>query len=126
RLTVTPLTATPEAHAVRATSTDSTSPFRQRLLDALAAAIAADGYRNTTVADIVRRARTSRRTFYQHFADKEGCFVALLDNANTDMINRISSAVDPGAPWRTQVAQAVHAWSAAANAGPALTLTTLR
>ena len=49
--------------------------FRRRLLDGLAESIVAIGYRNTTVADIVRLARTSRRTFYEHFASKEECFV---------------------------------------------------
>ncbi len=71
--------------------------FRQRLLDGLASAIEADGYRNTTVADIVRGARTSRRTFYEHFDSKEACFVALLTDANAKMIREISAAVDPGA-----------------------------
>ncbi|NED69515.1 helix-turn-helix transcriptional regulator, partial [Streptomyces sp. SID10244] len=28
------------------------------------------GYRATTVADVVRVARTSRRSFYQEFSDK--------------------------------------------------------
>lgn len=126
QFTVTPMTTTPDERDVPATSTDFANSFRERLLDALAAAIAADGYRHTTVAEIVRRARTSRRTFYQHFADKEACFVALLNNANTDMIDQISAAVDPCAPWRTQVAQAVHAWIATAQAAPALTLSWIR
>jgi AcrR family transcriptional regulator len=34
-------------------------PFRRRLLDGLAASIEERGYRDTTVADIVRHARTS-------------------------------------------------------------------
>ena len=43
---------------------DAASPFRRRLLDGLAASISERGYRDTTVADIVRHARTSKRTFY--------------------------------------------------------------
>ena len=99
---------------------------RQRLLDALAASIAADGYRNTTVADIVRRAHTSRRTFYEHFADKEACFVALLTAANNEMIRQISAAVDPGAPRETQIRQAVKTWIACAESEPAITLSWIR
>jgi len=34
------------------------------------------GYSETTIADVVRVARTSRSAFYEHFADKEACFVA--------------------------------------------------
>ena len=81
--------------------------FRQRLLDALEESIAEDGYPKTTVADIVRRARTSRRTFYEHFDSREACFVALLSDANADQIRQISEAVDPSAPWQKQVRQAI-------------------
>ncbi len=100
--------------------------FRQRLLDALEASIAQDGYAKTTVADIVRRARTSRRTFYEHFASREACFVALLSDASADQIRQISDAVDPSAPWQKQVRQAVEAWIASAEARPALMLSWIR
>lgn len=99
---------------------------RERLLDGLAAAIAEDGYRNTTVADIVRRARTSRRTFYEHFADKEACLIALHTDANAAMVRQISEAVDPRAPWQTQVRQAIEAWIACAESRPATMLSWIR
>ena len=60
---------------------DDQRSFRQRLLDALEESIAEDGYPNTTVGDVVRRARTSRRTFYEHFSSREACFVALIADA---------------------------------------------
>jgi AcrR family transcriptional regulator len=100
--------------------------FRQRLLDGLAAAIEAEGYRNTTVADVVRAARTSRRTFYEHFDGKEACFVALLTDANRDMIREISAAVDQRTRWTTQVRQAVEAWIACTESRPAITLSWIR
>jgi AcrR family transcriptional regulator len=111
---------------VTAVNTVETTSFRQRLLDGLAESIAEDGYRSTTVAGIVRRARTSRRTFYEHFAGKEACFVALLTDANAEMIRQISAAVDPKAPWAKQVRQAVEAWIACAEASPAITLSWIR
>lgn len=86
------------------------SNFRQRLLDALEASIAEGGYARTTVADIVRRARTSRRTFYEHFDSREACLVALLTDANAEQVRQISAAVDANAPWRHQVRQAIEAW----------------
>lgn len=49
------------------------------------------GYRDTTVADIVRVARTSRRSFYQEFADKQSCFFALLTVTNEFMIAEIAT-----------------------------------
>lgn len=117
---------TPAADTPAADTPDSASPFRQRLLDALAESIAEQGYRVTTVADIVRRARTSRRTFYEHFADKEACFIALLTDANADVIQRISEAVDPDAPPEAQIQQAITAWIETADSRPALTLSWIR
>jgi AcrR family transcriptional regulator len=103
-----------------------TRRFRQRLLDGLAASITEAGFRETTVADVVRRARTSRRTFYEHFSGKEECFIALLADANRDMIRQISEAVDPAAPWAEQVRQAIEAWIACAESEPAITLSWIR
>ena len=105
---------------------DGLRTFRQRLLDGLRASIAADGYRTTTVADIVRRAHTSRRTFYAHFASKEACFVALLTDANATMVRQVAAAVDQHAPWQSQVRQAIDAWIAGVESDPALMLSWIR
>jgi AcrR family transcriptional regulator len=109
-----------------APANDDPGGFRRRLLDGLAASIVEDGYRETTVADIVRRARTSRRTFYEHFAGKEECFVALLAAVNDEMLRRIPAAVDPNSPWQDQVRQAIEAWIGFAESQPAITLSWIR
>ena len=111
--------------AVRAADEDK-SNFRQRLLDALEASIAEDGYARTTVADIVRRARTSRRTFYEYFDSREACFVALLTDANADQVRQIAAAVDPQAPWRNQVRQAIEAWISSGESRSPLMLSWIR
>ncbi|MEU7907185.1 TetR/AcrR family transcriptional regulator [Actinoplanes sp. NPDC049118] len=113
-------------HRTSAATPDDAGDYRRRLLDGLAGSIVDVGYRNTTVADIVRRARTSRRTFYAHFPDREACYVALLDDANSQMIEQISAAVDPAAPWTGQVRQAVEAWIASAESRPEITLSWIR
>lgn len=113
-------------HPVSTTTPDDGGGFRQRLLDGLAASIAEHGYRNTTVAGIVRHARTSRRTFYEHFADKEAAFVALITETNAELIRWISAAVDPHAPWEHQVRQAIETWIERAEAAPAITLSWIR
>jgi AcrR family transcriptional regulator len=100
--------------------------FRQRLFDALEESIAEDGYAKTTIADVVRRARTSRRTFYEHFTSKDECFVALLAEANAEQVRHITAAVDPAAPWDAQVRQAIEAWIAAVESRPALMLSWIR
>ena len=84
--------------AAKTAKVSDQTAFRQRLLDALEESIAEDGFPQTTVADIVRRARPSRRTFYEHFDSREACFVALLTDANAEQVRQISAAVDAGAP----------------------------
>jgi len=105
---------------------DDRGDFRQRLLDALEASIAEDGYPRTTVADIVRRAKTSRRTFYEHFDGREACFVELLTAANAEQVRQISAAVDANAPWRSQVRQAVEAWISSGESRAPLMLSWIR
>jgi AcrR family transcriptional regulator len=48
---------------------------RERLLRAMGSCVSKQGYTETTIADLVRVARTSRSVFYKHFADKEDCFL---------------------------------------------------
>jgi AcrR family transcriptional regulator len=109
-----------------AASTDPPAEFRRRLLEGMAAAIRERGFRDTTVADVVRLARTSRRTFYEHFTGKQDCYMALLRESNAGMISAIASAVDPHAPWDVQVQQAIGAWIGASESEPAITLSWIR
>lgn len=80
---------------------------RERLLAALAESIRERGLRATQIADIVRAARTSRRTFYECFADKESCFVELVRQTTTELLDAIETSIDPAAPWPEQVDQAI-------------------
>src|ERR1700716_2277521 len=77
---------------------------RERLLRAVIAAVAATGFSEVTVADIVRRARVSKAAFYAHFADKEDCFLAATREGGHLMITRVRAAargMPPGAPAET-------------------------
>ena len=53
---------------------------RQRMLHAMADAVAEKGYVKTSVADVLVRAGVSRATFYTQFADKEDCFRASYES----------------------------------------------
>jgi AcrR family transcriptional regulator len=99
---------------------------RQRLLEALADAIRERGLRGTQIADIVRRARTSRRTFYECFDDKESCFVELVREATTQMIATIEQSVDVTAPWDVQIDRAIDIYIQALAEDPAMTATISR
>jgi AcrR family transcriptional regulator len=54
---------------------------RQRLLRAAAGEFAERGYAGTSSESISRRAGMSKATFYEHFANKEECILALFDRA---------------------------------------------
>jgi len=101
-------------------------PFRRRLLDGLAASIGERGYRASTVADIVRHARTSKRTFYGQFPSKEQCFLELLHADVENLAQEIRDAVNPDADWQAQIRQAVEAYVGHIEARPAITLSWIR
>lgn len=100
--------------------------FRGRLLDGLAQSIVERGYRETTVADVVRIAKTSKRTFYDQFASKEECFIELLRANNEDLIVTIRGSVDPEAQWDEQVRGAAGAYVDHIASRPAITLSWIR
>jgi AcrR family transcriptional regulator len=112
--------------AVFAAPTSEPDPFRLRLLDGLATSIGERGYRASTVAHVVRHARTSKRTFYDQFASKEECFLELL-RTDTEMLGEsIAAAVDPDADWHQQIRQAVEAYVGYIESRPAVTLSWIR
>jgi AcrR family transcriptional regulator len=81
-----------------------------RLLQGMAHAVAAKGYAETTIADIVREAAVSRRTFYEHFSTKTECLIALYETASRLALQAVSEAFDPVQPWHAQVEQAMTAY----------------
>lgn len=97
-----------------------------RLLDGLAISIAERGYRETTVADVVRHAKTSKRTFYEQFATKDACLIELLRRNNVELIAKINATVDGEADWQSQIRDAVGAYIAHIDARPAITLCWIR
>jgi AcrR family transcriptional regulator len=105
---------------------DASSAFRDRLLDGLAASIGERGYRDTTVADIVRHARTSKRTFYEQFGSKEECLIEVLRRNNENLIANIRAATDPEADWQEQIGQASVAYVDHIASRPAITLSWIR
>lgn len=94
---------------------------RGRLVDAMAEVVAEKGYAATTVADVVERAGVSRRTFYEQFADKEGCFLAAYDVGLAAVLGRIRDAVEtaPAPGWRELARSGVEAFLALLAAEPA-------
>ncbi|WP_370876710.1 TetR/AcrR family transcriptional regulator [Amycolatopsis thermophila] len=92
----------------------------------MAGALRERDYHEVTIADVVNHARTSKRTFYEQFASKQECFVALLRETNARMVRDIAAAVTREAPWQVQARQAVEALIASMESDPALCLSWLR
>jgi AcrR family transcriptional regulator len=72
---------------------------RERLIAGIAEAIAENGYARTTIAHVTRHAAVSRRTFYEHFADKDECFVAAYDAAMAELRKRVALAFEEESDW---------------------------
>lgn len=52
---------------------------RERVLAAMRELVAGRGFQDVPVAEVISRAGVSRKTFYELYASKEECFVALYD-----------------------------------------------
>jgi AcrR family transcriptional regulator len=72
---------------------------RDRLLRGMAAAVAARGYAGTRIADVTAIAGVSRRTFYEHFANKEDCFLAAFAFGADLLVARVRAAYEPPGAW---------------------------
>jgi AcrR family transcriptional regulator len=66
---------------------------RQRLIAAMTAACARDGYRDATVAEAIAIAGVSRATFYEYFADKDDCFLAAQSAQRDGLQSHVEAAV---------------------------------
>lgn len=65
---------------------------RTRLLEAVGRAVAHKGYAAATIEDIVRDAGVSKKTFYEHFSDKLGCFLAAYEAASDELLAHVREA----------------------------------
>jgi AcrR family transcriptional regulator len=83
---------------------------RERMLDAMVQAVAAKGYSGTTVADVVSRAGVSRKTFYEHFRDKEDCFLAAYDEGVAILMDQIRMSGEGATSWRELMRARVRAY----------------
>jgi len=85
---------------------------RRRLFEAAAAVFARVGYAEATAEAISREAGMSKATFYEHFANKEECILALFDEAATEIMRAMGQASDAEgyASYEERVSAGVHAF----------------
>jgi AcrR family transcriptional regulator len=93
---------------------------RERLVLGMVAAVAERGYAATTITDVVRHARVSRRTFYEQFADKEACFLAAYDAVSDAVLADIAGAAEEASGWEARILAGVDAYLHALAAEPAV------
>jgi AcrR family transcriptional regulator len=70
-----------------------------RLQAAIVELVAERGYGAVSVADVLARAAVSRRTFYEHYANKQACFIATYDAIVEDWATGAATAQQSGAGW---------------------------
>jgi AcrR family transcriptional regulator len=80
---------------------------RERIITALVDTVAERGYNATTVAHITKAASVSRRTFYEHFADKEACFLAAYEMVADHIRDSMRAAAESFSEWPQQVRAAL-------------------
>ena len=85
---------------------------RERMLDAMARAVGARGYVNVTVAAVVALAGVSRTTFYEHFDDKEQCFLETYAEGAQALVDEIAATVRASglADWHDRVRTGIEAY----------------
>jgi AcrR family transcriptional regulator len=80
-----------------------TDIHRARLLSAAVETIDELGYQGMTVAQVIARARVSRKTFYDAFDNREDCFLAAFEQTHHRAWHAASEACDQQAGWREMV-----------------------
>lgn len=94
---------------------------RSRLLEAAGQTVARKGYAAATIDDIVRGAGVSKKTFYEHFEDKLGCFLAAYEAASDQLYEHVTAAQDTaGSDWHDRTRAGIHAYLRWLAAEPAL------
>jgi AcrR family transcriptional regulator len=76
---------------------------RARILSAAIDAIKHKGYAHLTVAQVISRAKVSRKTFYDLFEDREDCFLAVFEVALGQIGTRVIDAYQRERSWREGV-----------------------
>lgn len=70
---------------------------RERIVQAMAVALALHGYRELTIDDVVARARVTRDVFEEHFSSKEECGLAAINQILAEATAVTSGAFSPEA-----------------------------
>jgi AcrR family transcriptional regulator len=76
---------------------------RQRILRAVVEVASGTGYGGLTVRDVITRAGVSRRTFYEHFENKEQAFLAAYELVVSRLAEAVQGSSTQGGSWCERV-----------------------
>jgi AcrR family transcriptional regulator len=76
---------------------------RELILAAMIRVVGSKGYKETSVADVIEEAGTSRTTFYKYFDDKHECFLAAYDMLVEQVFTEVIASCDGSQPWLQRV-----------------------
>jgi AcrR family transcriptional regulator len=96
---------------------------RSRLIAAMALALFEKNYANISVMDVVRIARVSKRTFYEHFSTREACYLATYEALSANLLDRVEQTVSSVPNVGERLQAAVQTYLSALQEVPALTRT---
>ncbi len=77
----------------------TTQSRRDVILAAMIRVVGSQGYKATSVADVIEEAGTSRTTFYKHFEDKHECFLAAYERLVERVFGEVVANCDGEQSW---------------------------
>ena len=83
---------------------------RERILDAVLQAASQSGYAAMRIEDVIAIAGVSRRTFYDHFANKEEAFLAAYELVLEQLLSGVTAAFVSGESWTSRVRRGLAAF----------------
>lgn len=93
----------PESSTLTGGPMASTETRRQLILEAMIRVVGRQGYKATSVADVIEEADVSRTTFYRHFEDKHECFLAAYDLVVERIIGEVTESCEGERDWLDRV-----------------------
>jgi AcrR family transcriptional regulator len=92
---------------------------RGRLQAAMVEAVKLHGYADTTLRELLGLAGVSKAAFYQHFSDKQECFLATFDEIMEEVGSRVGEAYRHPGDLREKLATALSVFMVTAAEEPA-------
>ena len=83
---------------------------RRRLLAAAVDIVAERGYANLTITEVARRARVAPNRFYEHFRDREECFLAAYETWAQELLSRVAAVSTAATGWHEFIVSALDAY----------------